>query len=674
VELIGAQIVGYKRFGTEVRMELAPRLVSIIGPNAAGKSSFLDALVHLNGDSEFSEDERTREGGLPCVDARFALEKADKKLLQGVPEAKRVRQIIVRKEFGEPLEYFLEPEPERDLRNRIAVAGRVRRLQENQWVADATAVQAAEDPDAQPSLSANVDRACELLQSNGEFDPNDLEALRALATRLRTLVAGEYLASAPGLPKIFHRLVDDLDGLVVDEEREHPRDLATDLLKPQIPQFLKFDQELRDFKAPYETTTDGDGAIKNLLELAGTNWPEAQAAASSSDPANRVVWRRKANRHLRERFSKAWRQGYSPLGARFEFSGTVLDLLMSMQAEDFIRVQLQSDGIRHFLALRAFMALHNEGPKPIVLIDEAETHLHYDAQADLIRVLEEQTDAAKVIYTTHSAGCLPRDLGTGVRAIVPTTVEKQVGGQKKRLQTDHSEVINRFWTKGRGFSPMLIAMGASAFAFSSTQRALVSEGMSEVILLPTLIREATRTERLSYQVTPSYAEAHPEEIPDFDLLAARVAFLADGDQGGRDHVEKLKGGRVLDEQIVYLGGADDSGYSLEDLVTKKVYLEAVNRELEIWHEGLRYPERELRDVGRSKAVKDWAREQLDKNGEPIELSKAAIAQRILDQRFSEKQLVRPEMKDVLRKLDKAVKGILDKPTKDLAPKADPEGA
>jgi predicted ATP-dependent endonuclease of OLD family len=54
---------------------------------------------------------------------------------------------------------------------------------------------------------------------------------------------------------------------------------------------------------------------------------------------------------------------------------------------------------------------------PILLLDEIETHLHYDAQADLAQMLAKQEIVAKVIYTTHSMGCLPEDLGTGVRFI-----------------------------------------------------------------------------------------------------------------------------------------------------------------------------------------------------------------------------------------------------------------
>jgi predicted ATP-dependent endonuclease of OLD family len=667
MELIQVTISGYRRFSDEVQMDLVPRLVSIVGPNAAGKSSFIDALMHLNGDEDFSEAEPTRGGGVPVVEARYALDKGDKELLREIPEAKHVRQILVFKEQGERRAYRLEPDPERDLRNRRAVAARLDRLQDHKWVKEASALQAEDDPDARPSASAAVERARKLLHGAEEFEDDDLEALRSLAQFLRGVIGSEYLASASSLPKTFHRLPDDLDGLVTEERIDHPRDRAIEALKAQIPRFIKFDQGVRELHAPYDLTDVGDPAVANLLALAGTSWGEAQAAAQSADPAHRIVWRDDANAELLRRFTAAWRQGYSKLIVRFELTGTTLDIVMKMHANDFIRIGEQSDGIRQFLALRAFMALHNEALKPVVLIDEAETHLHYDAQADLMRVLEEQEDAAMAICTTHSAGCLPRDLGTGVRAIIPCTIEQELDGKTARIQTDDSEIVNSFWTEGRGFSPMLIAMGASAFAFSSTRRALVAEGMSDVILLPTLIREATGADRLDYQVTPSFAEAHPDEVPSFDLLASRVAYVADGDKGGREHVKKLTKNGVLSEQIVYIGGSDRSGLSMEDLVTKKAYLRAVNRELEVWHDDLKFPHDRLPDVGRAAAVKRWARRHTGRDGKPIEPSKVAIAQRILDQRYAEKQLVRTDKRAALRQLDQMATKVLARSTVELIP-------
>src|SRR5260370_350742 len=80
-------------------------------------------------------------------------------------------------------------------------------------------------------------------------------------------------------------------------------------------------------------------------------------------------------------------------------------------------------------------------------------------------------------------------------------------------------------------------MGAGAAAFTATRYAVLAEGPSEMILLPSLIRAATGLDILQYQVAPGLSEVPTSQYPDLDLQAARVAFVVDGDSGGL----KLKG-------------------------------------------------------------------------------------------------------------------------------------
>ena len=95
----------------------------------------------------------------------------------------------------------------------------------------------------------------------------------------------------------------------------------------------------------------------------------------------------------------------------------------------FENIERRSDGLRQFVALLMFLTHKpSYSIKPILLIDEVEIHLHYDAQADLVQTLAEQEIAEKVIYTTHSIGCLPEDLGMGVRVV-------------KQLENQHSGLV-----------------------------------------------------------------------------------------------------------------------------------------------------------------------------------------------------------------------------------------
>ena len=188
--------------------------------------------------------------------------------------------------------------------------------------------------------------------------------------------------------------------------------------------------------------------VQNLLALAGKTWDDAirvMEAGQAGDPGSKVVFLKEANDSLHHEFSRAW--GQTPLTVKLDIDANMLKIMMSMQARDYIRIDQHSDGLRQFVALRAFVAAQGGDRDLVVLVDEAETHLHYDAQADLIGVFEEQEEVAQIIYTTHSAGCLPRDIGLGLRGIVPIYRSTDNGPE----MTDHSEIVNGFWFTIRGF-------------------------------------------------------------------------------------------------------------------------------------------------------------------------------------------------------------------------------
>jgi predicted ATP-dependent endonuclease of OLD family len=278
--------------------------------------------------------------------------------------------------------------------------------------------------------------------------------------------------------------------------------------------------------------------------------------------------------------------------------------------------------------------------KPILLVDEAETHLHYDAQADLVTVFTRQDAAAQVIYTTHSAGCLPEDLGTGVRILEP------VPG------TNHSRVADKFWKEDPGFFPLLLGMGATTLAFFPTRSALITEGASELIVLGTLLREATGLEALGYQITPGASNVKPAHVAGFDLQAPKAVWLGDGDKGGEDLMKKVTAAGIDEDRVVLLGGAG-SGLVIEDIVAPQVYVDAVNEVLGRLGEAGGLAVTDLDETNGPGSVAAWCKRE----GVDIP-SKVAVAHQVVEQRTTER-LVDPDRVGVLRQLHEEVSAALD---------------
>jgi hypothetical protein len=672
MQLIKAKVSGYKRLADNCQLNLDTDPVCIVGPNAAGKSSFLDALVHLNHNEPFEQTEMTRVPGggtlTPSIEARFLLSEEDRTLLKDIPEAANVRQFIVSKRAdSDGRRYKGDPYPERDLSKRHEVQELMEKLGEIEWSQRAQKVEEELDDSPDPLVGQLFDAALDFVKSDSQALDDRVSELSAIADRVEFIrdqkqardsheegAENSGIPAWPDLASGTNDLPGELRTLASLEKEEHPNRRVLTILASRVPQFIKFDENARRLEAEYDLSGDEpepETAVHNFLALAGSSWAQAVEVVQRGDKGWKKTYLDDLDRKLRERAALVWRQ--SDVEVKVDLDGSLLTILLSMQARDFIDLEQHSDGLQQFMSLRAFVWGNEQEIKPIILIDEADLHLHYDAQADLVGVFEEQQEAHKIIYTTHSAGCLPRDLGFGIRAIVPETEE--VDGEA--VQKDHSRAVDRFWTEGRGLSPLLMAMGAGAFAFSATQWAVVTEGMSDVLLLPTLMREATDEKVLRYQAVGSFAEARGDEIDGFDQLAGRVAFLADGDKAGRRHLENLVNIGVLEEQILLMGG-ESSGLSIEDLLEETVYLNAVNKELGAWH-GVEFPASELPKIGRSKKVEEWCAEQNGRNGKPIKLSKVDVAQKVLDQRSDGKVLLAEHHKETLRSLHREIMKVFE---------------
>jgi predicted ATP-dependent endonuclease of OLD family len=240
-----------------------------------------------------------------------------------------------------------------------------------------------------------------------------------------------------------------------------------------------------------------------------------------------------------------------------------------------------------------------------------------------VRVFERQHAAETIIYTTHSIGCLPSDLGATIRVVSP--IEDQAY---------RSTIYNSFWAAHQraGLTPMMLAMGANALAFTPSRLAVIGEGASEAILLPSLIREALLPEEsdkpLGYQVAPGVAEVDPDEAEALEMEAGGVAYLIDGDAGGRSHRRKLPERAKQEGRVIKVGEQEGDAQCIEDFVRADVLAEALNRLLGRragWC-GDQLAAADIPAHARATYLNDWCQER----GENLKKLKAPLAQEVLD--------------------------------------------
>ena len=345
--------------------------------------------------------------------------------------------------------------------------------------------------------------------------------------------------------------------------RKHPNEAALSILRTRRPKFREFAAKDRELENEFDTNLDEESmsrAFSRILDLAATSLARLQRVWA--DEGSRDTHIAECNQRLIEVFTKAWSQSALTVQLKAEQNLLKIQVRVIEGGKTYYSTfGERSDGLKAFVALVGFLHALPDSMPPILLIDEAETHLHLDAQADLVQVLQDRVQATQVFYTTHSPGCLPLDLGRGLRFVEPTNAHYS------------STISHNFWdSRHPGFSAVLFKMGAAAFAFSALRNAILAEGAADMILLPTLIRVATKNETLRYQVAPRLNDLNEDEVRR-DEIAANVAYLVDGDKGGRDKRKNLARKHRIPANIIV---SHPQGYAVEDYVDSTLLLKVIN--------------------------------------------------------------------------------------------------
>lgn len=656
MDLIAFSVEGYRRFVEKTSVKLHGNLIAIVGPNEAGKTSLLNAMAYLHSDEAFSRSEAPRLSKVePQLAWQFQLYKDDKKLLAEIHDASGIEKATITKRTNGSRGWSFQPRnPRRNRTLRDSLAERLPTLygepllvEDKEYLdidferANEVAILLADGADDEMTSDrlAEVNALSpEEFEALDSLSPEQIEQIHALRTELESIIAlngnqvggtGDEAPSAQLVAYIAEMtsLIEALNDFVNQQAEESPRVRAQHALEAVLPTVELFAQEDRDLAPAYDLVDHADtppSALRHLASLASLSLTSLRDEAQAGEHANVASLEGEANRRLVEIFAESWNQAETAVQIRMD--GTWLHIQATTAKGGLSTIAERSEGMRWFAALLAFA--YNWTKKPILLADEIETHLHYDAQSDLVDVLTKQNFTSKVIYTTHSFGCLPNDLGNGVRAVEP------IDGLTSKLRND-------FWADGSGFSPLLSVMGAAAVSFTPSRRAIVGEGPCEAILLPTLLRQAANRDKLDFQVVPGLASVAAAAVPDLELEAGRLAFVVDGDPGGLRNFDKLIEGGISESRIVVLrDDKSDEALELEDFVDPAVYVAAVNAELRCWNRVKDdMPVEALALTMVTKSVEAWCTD----NGLKAP-DKGFVAQRIVDMSHD------PEIQQVLNEL------------------------
>jgi ABC-type transport system involved in cytochrome c biogenesis ATPase subunit len=559
MELFSISVAGYRRFRSQSTLRTNGKLIALLGPNESGKSSLLHAALHLGHTEPFlaGDVSRGETSDALTVQGRFLLSEMDleSSKLTGP------RWMTVEKKYnGKRYFGFIPPAPPRNTSHRAIIAQVVlKALGEAQ---SKTLIE-EENEDLPDSLDSLM---LDLVLSPPNLDDKAISELRIVLSKLEDIPTKKKSAQ-------LQRATASLAELVVLESAPTPLRVAIDALHQLVPQFLLFDEDQRELASSYQISdlrSSVSPALKGVAEIAELNFSDVFSAIDAGDGGRLTTLEHRANRVLQSKFQEVWRQ--SGISVALRLHNALIEIQVVNESDEFTGFDERSDGLRQFVALQAF-ALRSRSKSPVLIIDEAEQRLHYDAQADLVQMLAKQSLAPKVLYTTHSAGCLPEDLGNGVRLCAVDPENKA-----------SSIIQNKFWqSDASGFAPLLFGMGASTLAFFPTRRAVLVEGPVDMLLYPSMVREVTEGSAIGFQFVPGLSAASQTLAPLIPSATAHIAYLTDGDAGGLAIKGKLIDAGVPPNRIITLRNNDNSAVEVEDFIDPKLLIRAANNLLSRFH-------------------------------------------------------------------------------------------
>ena len=651
MDLNWIKINGFKRF-EKATLNTSGKVIALLGANEAGKSSLLEALTFLNHDRPFNQDtDLTRNKDFNdeeiILEAGFLLNKKDREALSDLYNSDLLRWLIIRKPVAGKREFKIKPPLFKDIEyhqqtlNKLLTACQSYLAKINKYHNESNYT------DKQTAIIKQGNSLIEQLKTSIE-NKNDLSStLKTLLENFPDAIFQSlnitYINDKEQItenPDFLLDLKDSIDKLLKYENGKDTNQQAIDILKERIPQFLLFSEQERNLESNFNLANfekqKPKKALNNLFKMADLNIEELSQNWKNSSKAKTLI--NKANNKIAKIYESKWSQ--SQVKQVLSINSNMLRVSFENLEGDDFELNQRSDGLRQFVALINFLEVEHV-EHSILLVDEAELHLHYNAQADLIEIFTKQKFASKIIYTTHSVGCLPEDLGTGVKLVSPqenieerSTIQKPFGAKDKRP----------------GVLPLVFGMGASQLAFMTIRQSVFVEGVTDMMLLPTLFRQAAQIEYSGFQTIPGIAMTSSANFGLLENHAPKVAFLVDRDETGEKYKKQLQESGIEEKRIFQLPEWGKA-IVLEDYIRKELYLEAVNEQIKNWNdkntEGCLMSLDDIPDANRPLTVKNWCEQHQLK---PID--KVSISYSLLDLATSERQekLIEHSVQDSLLEL------------------------
>jgi len=560
MKLKNAQVEGYRSIRKHLQVFVEPTVTVVLGPNDHGKTNMMNALLHLNRDSSFGQEDLNwdcaqQSDEFPTVAGSFTLSESERMwLLEAESEARKEINARI-------LERDEEPEDEEDDEDELEPVV--------DTPAAATPAEGTVPP--QPPTPASPEQSPPATTDDEvqdeEIEPDEVEEDDELPDEPLGIL------KLSDVPESITLSRSGLSGDVVESGLEEFQSDVRSEFERYFPRLELIDPitNLADSVSAEELGKGENEFMRGIFYYAGLDPDDSSDLFAQSDRTQMAITR--ASELLNKTLKESWSQGKS---LRFRLTHNSKEERIDLQIEDpsvestYVRASRRSSGFTHYFSLKTILHSRqqdNPAESYILLFDEPGLFLHPSGQFDLLQVLETPALESQVMYVTHSLFMINKTFPTRHRLIMKN---------KSGTMIDGKPYVGRWQSVLSALG--LTLTGSILFA----NHVVLTEGDSDPIYIYAMIQKAVKTGKANLDIN-SLAVMSTSESKNTDVLLRllwesnpkpKVALLSDGDKGGKDRLDHvatfLKDNEIPNKPL-------SSGTSIEDHVPliREVYVPAV---------------------------------------------------------------------------------------------------
>lgn len=648
------QVRNFRSIINSGEINVDPKISTLVGPNEAGKTNFLEALKGFRTDKQYDED-----------DISFYIDQGDTDLDQ-VP-------IVSMKISDVPLNILrhnlIHAGIDKDVEDEVDTVI-IKKYHDGRYEAELseyTGLIDQIDKDRAKRVEDRIQQVVREYENIADFVRNksstdldirspyglrsigDQESAQIIQTRVDTFREEVLDIENEVEDKIFSEIDDKVQktrrllSRIKNESRPAARILADNVYNSAF----KKGADLIQDEVAIDDLQDGstDTFYSDILSLAGID----PHSFHDINPKKRHDKKHKAADQLEEGFNRYWPRE-DDVGFELSFGGDTVSLHITDDSESTDLATHRSTGFRHFLSfyIRLIASSGDELEDNLLLLDGPGIHLHPEGQKKLKEALENLAEDNQVVYSTHSPFMIDANHVEQIRIFRQDTEEgtQIITDLDEAAQTETEvDVLAPVRTSiGANFADTLFASSANILVEGYTDKRYI-EALSEIFQRqegPTIDYE---TNIITVDGSKADYLAKILEAENYEYV-----ILLDSDQSGRNRRKSLIDRGINQEKILILKDSIDryeneTEVTIEDLFSNEFYgkqVAQVHDEIEISdiQEAVNEGSGEIveRIVGRLKELK--GRDRINDGS----YSKGDVADLISD-KIANEEIVQEDLRD-----------------------------